>query len=260
MNILVVGCSMTYGEGLEYNSSDQRLWVNATIRGVFGDDVNVNNISKTGMNNHWIFLETMNELRKNKYDLIIVGWSQIPRYCFHVDVETYSVHTKLNENGDDIESNILGNVSSKWLSKTGDRLRKIHNDFWDTLDLIKYVNVLVDSEHGDKMVFVNTMIYYPKGYFNYKEYSVPSDLSSYEQALLNIPNRNDSEIKSLYDMMHNEYNKYGGIQEDKWLNLYESLRSMQIDNISSTDLHPSYLSQGIFTKKFIPILREKIKK
>ena len=61
-------------------------------------------------------------------------------------------------------------------------------------------------------------------------------------------------------MMHDQYSKYGGIQEDKWLNLYKPLIEMQIDDASNSDAHPGYASQDVFTKKFIPLLREKIKK
>jgi len=259
MNILVTGCSMTYGHGLEFNKDDPRLWVNSTLHSVFGDDITIDNIAKDGMNNHWILLETMNGIRTKQYDMVVVGWSSIPRYCFHVDVELYEVHTALRPGAMDINSNRFEKTSASWLRKTGDRLRKIHNDYWDILDLIKYVNVLMESTHGDKVFFVNTMIDYPREYFKYKKFEFPDEISEYEQELLNVPGRSDDAVKELYDMMHDEYNNYGGIHEDRWINLYDSLKSKQVDDISDSDNHPSYMSQKLYTKMFTPIFDKKFK-
>jgi hypothetical protein len=60
-------------------------------------------------------------------------------------------------------------------------------------------------------------------------------------------------------MIHKDYEAYGGIQEAHWLNLYSSLRSMQVDNVSSTDPHPGYQSQSVFYHYLAPILRKKLK-
>lgn len=256
-NILAVGCSMTRGHGLDLNINDPKLWVNQIVAGL-GE---VTNLSISGMNNYWIFLETMSHLvrSKNKYDIVIVGWSVIPRYYFHAGLELYAVHTKL----DDIDINVNNGktITGAWLENIGNSLKKIHNDHWDILDLVKFVNILVHTQEtspNKKIVFVNTSSPWCRNYFDEKKISLPSDLDPYEQELLQVKTRSDQEIFLLYQMIHSHYDYYGGIRESHWLNLYDSLRSMQIDTVSSTDSHPGYRSQTRYAEYLRPILLEKI--
>jgi hypothetical protein len=90
---------------------------------------------------------------------------------------------------------------------------------------------------------------WPKNYFTKKECTLPSELSEFERRILNVDTRDDEEIFKLYNKIHNDYQLYGGIHEEYWLNLYDSLRSLQIDDASSTDQHPGLLSQDVFVKK-----------
>jgi hypothetical protein len=255
--ILAVGCSMTRGHGLDGDLHDPKLWVNQ----LFGPIGKVTNLSVTGMNNYWIFLETMSELIRsnNDYDIVIVGWSAIPRYYFHVGLELYSVHTKLDHN--DINVNNGTTFSGTWLSKIGDDLKKIHNDHWDILDLVKYTNILVRAQETTpdrKIFFVNTLSPWCRNYFEFKRIVFPSDLDPYEQDLLQVETRDDEEIFALYKMIHSHYSEFGGINEPKWLNLYDSLRSLQIDDVSSTDRHPGYQSQDRYVQYQRPVLLEKL--
>lgn len=255
--ILVVGCSMTRGHGLQKESEDPKLWVNQ-ILSPFGE---IHNLSCTGRNNQWIFHETVSAMlaEKNSYDIVLVGWSAIPRYFFHVGLELYSVHTMLSNI--DINVNNKVTFSGRWLERIGNDLKKIHNDHWDILDLIKYVNTLIalqETSPSKKIFFVNTLSPWCRNYFNFQTHSLPSELNIYEQNLLQIETRDDDEIFALYKMIHKHYSKYGGIRESHWLNLYDSLRSMQVDNVSACDNHPGYLSQEKFTQYLGPILQEKM--
>jgi hypothetical protein len=137
---------------------------------------------------------------------------------------------------------------SKELVKLGDQLRRIHNDHWDFLDLVKYVNTLIEiQEHtrNSKIFFVNTLGPWPIDYFNKKNILLPSDLSEFEQNLLSVDTRDDAEIFKLYDMIHMQYQTYGGIQESHWLNLYNSIHTLRIDTVSSDDKHPGLLTQDV---------------
>lgn len=255
--ILAVGCSMTRGHGLEKESKDPNLWVNRIFREI-GE---VHNLSMTGRNNQWIFHETLSAIlrEKNSYDIVLVGWSAIPRYYFHVGLELYSTHTHLS----DIDINVNNGMifSGKWLQRIRDDLLKFHNDHWDILDVVKYVNALImihETSPAKKIFFVNTLSPWCKDYFNFKKISLPSDLDPYEQDLLQVKTRDDDEIFSLYKMIHEHYSTYGGIQESRWLNLYDSLRSMQIDDVSKSDSHPGYQSQEKYFQYLAPILKEKL--
>lgn len=253
--VLVVGCSYTKGHGLPNESNNPDLWVNKLFpKSVY----NVHNTAKTGANNQWIFLETMSHLLKNQYDIVLVAWTAIPRYNFHVGLELYSVDTMLRNADVNINDNVK--ISGKWLESVGNSLLKLHNDHWDLLDLIKYVNVLIDMQQQTqgRIFFVNALGPWSENYFQKKNISLPSDLSSYEQNLLQVNTRDDPEIFQLYEMIHNQYNFYGGICEQHWLNLYCSLHKLQIDTVSLQDPHPGYASQEIYAKYLAPILTQKL--
>jgi hypothetical protein len=163
----------------------------------------------------------------------------------------------------DIDINLNNHVTipGSWLANIGDNLKKIHNDHWDILDLVKYVNALImihETSSTKKIFFVNTLSPWCRNYFEQKTIIRPSDLDPYEQDLLQVETRDDNEIDALYQMIHQQYSYYGGIKESHWLNLYDSLRSMQVDNASATDAHPGYISQEKYSEYLGRILREKL--
>jgi hypothetical protein len=253
--VLVVGCSYAYGTGLKLEKHDPCLWVNQLF-----PNANITNAAKIGANNHWIFLETMSQLHKQSYDIVLVAWSAIPRYNFHVGLELYPVETMLRKDYDiNLHSKIK--ISGSWLGSIGNNLNKIHNDHWDLFDLVKYVNILIQlqvkSRQG-KLVFVNSLGPWCNNYFEHKKINLPSDLDPYIQFLLEVDHRNDEDIFKLYDMIHTHYTEYGGIQENYWLNLYNSLKKQQLDDASVTDLHPGYQSQQAYVTYLSPLLHKKL--
>ncbi len=254
--VLVVGCSFTQGHGLTYESADPNLWVNKIFP---QEEYIVTNLAVSGANNQWIFLETMSCLLTDVYDIVLVGWSAIPRFNFYVGLELYSVQTMFADIDIKVNNNVT--ISGKWIKSIGDNLKKIHNDHWDFLDLIKYVNTLIliqEKKNTGQIFFVNTLGPWPDNYFTKKQIKLPSDLTSFEQNLLQVDTRDDDEIFQLYDMIHKQYETYGGIQEDRWLNLYSSLRSMQIDDVSANDNHPGYKSQEVFVNMLLPTINKKL--
>lgn len=255
--VLVVGCSFTRGHGLKYESNDPNLWVNKIFP---PEEYTVTNLAVSGVNNHWIFLETMSQLVLKTYDIVLVGWSAIPRFNFYVGLELYPVLTKLTGTFD-VNLNNHVTISGKHLKSIGDNLLKLHNDHWDFLELVKYVNALVmvqKKKNNGQIFFVNTLGPWPDKYFTKKQINLPTDLTQFEQNLLQVETRDDKEIFQLYDMIHEQYKTYGGIQEGHWLNLYSSLKSIQIDNVSATDFHPGYKSQVVFAEMLLPMIKEKL--
>ena len=85
---------------------------------------------------------------------------------------------------------------------------------------------------------------------------MPSDLDPYVQELLEVDQRDDKDIFDLYTMIHAQYNEYGGIQETRWLNLYNSLKKQQVDPVSEADLHPGYKSQQAYVTYLTPLLNK----
>lgn len=76
--------------------------------------------------------------------------------------------------------------------------------------------------------------------------------------MLQVETHDDDEILNLYNMTHVQYNQFGGIQADHWLNLYRSLQQLQVDTISASDKHPGYSSQQQFVDHLLPELKTKL--
>lgn len=248
---------MTRGHGLDLEQDDPKLWVNT----VFKPLGTVTNISESGRNNYWIFLEALSEVIKNSYDVVVVGWSATPRYNFNAGLELYPTVTQL-VNKDVVDVNPGHTYKGSWLKKIGDDLRIMHNDHWDILDLVKYVNALIHVQetcNRKKIFFVNTSSPWENGFFKHKKITVPSELSEHEQRMLQAETRDDVETIAIYNMIHSQYSHHGGIRESHWLNLYQSLRSMQIDRVSATDYHPGYRSQNKFAEYLKPVLEQRLK-
>jgi hypothetical protein len=67
---------------------------------------------------------------------------------------------------------------------------------------------------------------------------------------LQVELRDDDEIFKLYDMIHEHYSHYGGIQEQNWLNLYQPMTHLMVDAIKPNDNHPGFESQSLFADLF----------
>jgi hypothetical protein len=257
MKVLVVGASWSHGYGLDGGKDDPKLWVNQLVCAAW-PNATITNIAQVGKNNDWIFTETISELLKNSYDIVIVGWSVIPRWITNVGLELYATDTHFS----DMDINLHNNetVTGRWLSDIGDRLRKIHNDHWDFLKLVKYVNALINLQENVKsgrIFFVDVLGPWSKNYFDRKNITRPSDLTVYEQDLLDVGHRNDTEIIKLYNLIHDQYEQEGGIRESNWLNLYRSLLTLQVD-ATPDRYHPGYRSQDIYAQTLIPTLKSKL--
>ena len=251
MKALVVGCSYTAGHGLDLEIDDINLWVNQLIEHI-APGCQINNLSSTGKNNHWIFTEACTALIHDDYDIILVGWTEQSRLNFNIGLETYSTGTMFKDQDLNINPGII--VTGKHLLSIGNELRKLQNDHWALLDLVKYVNILYDAQvkcRNKILICVNSLLHIPENYFTEQEFIRPSELPKFQQDLFNIETRNDQEIKDLYQLTHQHYQHYGGIRSEIWLNLYQSLQSMQVDTVSPTDSHPGYRSQDVYVKYLI---------
>lgn len=247
MKILFSGCSLTAGTGLTFEKNDPGLWVHLLSKNMW-PDAQIGNVAQAGFSNESIFLETAHCLINNNYDIAIVAWSSIRRINFDVGFELYSTHTMLNSARDHRIVN-QKTVTGKELSDLGDKLNKIRNDHWDILKLVKYINYLIyiQKSKNKKIYFINTISDWPHNFFKQIDFEKPNELDEYTKDILSTDFRDDNEIKKLYQKMHSSYDHYGSIQENHWLNLYEPLFMMKVDDASLVDKHPGYLSNKIFS-------------
>jgi len=246
--ILICGCSFSAGFGMPGEHSNKKNWPNL-LASKLGIN-NVTNIARTASNNYWIFLETMSTMLRDNYDLILVQWSAIPRYRFHVGLDLYDNMTNLKTDAVMMDNKI---IKKERLIEIKNTLLTLHNDHWDILDLVKYVNILIEMQvnlRKSKIFFINGLGPWSDQYFVKKQIKHPIDFDRFTQNLLQADMRDDEEIFKLYDMIHEHYAYHGGIQEQYWLNLYQPMNQLQIDYIAPDDSHPGFTSQQIFADLF----------
>ena len=247
---------MTAGQD---DPNHSRLWANQLLSKL--DDFEIINLSKRGVNNHWIFMEAMSALTQDHYDLVVIQWTGLGRILLPVGLELYNTHTIITH-GFDV--NLVNHITlpGKWLQDVGYRLKSFSNLHWDILNIVRYVNILIQIQQlkKSKICFVDSGLQWSPGYFEKKSITKPSELSKFEQHMLEVEHRDDSEIFDLYNMIHNQYQEYGNIQTDNWLNLYQSHESWRVDTIAPDDFHPGYLSQDVLAQCLWPALNEYYRK
>jgi len=259
---LVVGCSITSGYKMTAGHDDpdhHRLWSNQLLSKL--DNFEIINRSKTGVNNHWIFMEAMSALTQDHYDLVLIQWTGLGRIFLPAGLELYDTYTNMTSG---LDMNLVNRsiLPGKWLQDVNNRLKSFSNLHWDILNIVRYVNILIQIQQlkKSKICFVDSGLQWSLGYFEKKSITKPLELSKFEQYILEVEHRDDSEIFDLYNMIHNQYQEYGNIQTDNWLNLYQSHESWKVDTIAPDDFHPGYLSQDILVQCLWPALNEYYRK
>jgi hypothetical protein len=262
---LISGASVSAGVGLDKGSLDSSLFVNRLIIENLNYSLNqIDNISVVGIDNKRIFLDTALKIITKQYTHVFVCWQCIPRINIDIDLEVYQTTvpiispTKIFRNIDLVTGQRF--TASK-LSRINEDLLRYHSVHWEILDLIKYINILwyLAQTTNTKLHFINYSLCWDTDYFQRIEWQVSSDLTYFTQEILQSELRDDQESAELYSMIHSQYDSAGGIKEELWLNLYQSLHQVQVDTISTTDLHPGIKSQDKFVELLTPILNQKLR-
>jgi hypothetical protein len=252
--ILISGPCYSSGTGLQYEKTDNKLWVNQLASHF---NLDVDNISHIGKGNKEIFLHTASSLINKKYNYAIVQWREIPCEHIHYGLEMYSTKSGLindvhivNDihlvNGITLDASVMENARQYNM-----QYQKAH---WGIKDLLYYVNILVNlaKQQNCKLLFTNyDMPWGSHRYFDKIQFDKPSDLDAFTQNMLDVSVRDDDEISILYDKVHADYSSIGSIHEDKWINLYDPMVRLKVDTASSDDSHPGYKSHDKFSDFFI---------
>lgn len=203
------------------------------------------NLARTGWGNQWIFRDTVEELSRNQYDLVIVQWSAIGRVNLNIGFEAYQTTSRLTP---DTDYNLVNHrtVRGAWLyDNILKNVEKVRNPFWDILDVGRYAGT-IKRLHGN-VWFVNGLCDWPAGFFTRHHDAKPDSLGAYTREILQVTERDDDEIDRLYNFMHDQFSQSEGFS-DNWINLYHSLHAMKVDDAAPDDLHPGPASQKLFAK------------
>lgn len=252
---LFTGCSFTAGSGFELEKTDPGLWVNLLHKNIkVLQNTKLVNCGVPGGSNDEIFTKSVEYILNYHPKFVFVEWTSYPRYWFNLGLEMYETRVPFIPNGQilpldkQLELNEI-TYTKKYLEDLRDRVVTLSHPYYEISKIVNYVNILVNLCKLKKcsIFFINGLCHWDQDFFIKKENVLPYDYTDYTKKILNIDNRDDDEILALYNKIHSEYNSIGGIQESRWLNLYNSLGKNKID-VNSDEIHPGYESNQKYFK------------
>jgi hypothetical protein len=253
VDILFAGCSFVEGMGLPLLKQDPQNFCNVFANQCFEDNHSVTNIGRSGNSNLSIYLSTSLAIAQQKFDYVFIGWSAYPRYNFRLGFETYDFGSRINFNSINIGNRAHAghkiSYSKKWIDDFREKYLLAHHPHFEAVELMKYITLLdrAADRDGIKLYYINNLCPWTPGYFDRQSDFMPANLDTYTQELLEVDSRDDSEIVALYNRMHDDFEQAGGIKSHRWINLYQSFNSMQIDR-TGDKLHPGPQSHEKFGK------------
>jgi hypothetical protein len=254
IKILFAGCSYVKGLGLELQEHDPQNFCNVFTNEYFQENYSVTNIGVSGNSNLSIYLSASLAMIQQKFDYVFVGWTGYPRYNFRLGFETYEFGKAISVRGGPLSPEAAHNghklsYGYKWLNDFRKKYLLAHHPHFEAVELMKYVILLsrLAELEETKLYFINNICPWTPGYFDRKLNYIPSNLDPYTQQILDVDSRNDSQIFELYDLMHNDFENAGGINGQKWINLYQSFKSIMVD-VGNDQIHPGPLSHNKFGK------------
>lgn len=256
-SLIVGGCSYSAGYGLNYDDPESDckespdLWVNLCHRNIKKlNRLSLENIGQSGASNSEIFENLVEAISKNKNELemVICGWTSMPRYNVNVGFELYDTTASLSLNNRTHKTNQI-NISRKYIKNLVDRLKVLHHCQWEIVKVLRYINILeaMAKKYKFQILHLNLLCPWDVGFFDVMQGDfLPMMLTEFtRKEILHIESRDDEEIFPLYKKQHQMYLEVGGVQKEKWINLYNSFNSLQVDT-SYDGIHPGKESNKIF--------------
>ena len=257
---LFAGCSYTAGEGFELYQDSPELWVNLLHKNIPElTQTQLLNVSSSGRANAGIFQDAVYHLLHNDVKYAFVAWTSMPRYEMSLGIEPYPTNTVFLPGRKFVQNHNLNEVTytKEYLQGINDRFTTLAHLHYEIQTLIYYINSLIalSKLKSCRLFFVNAHCPWDNNYFEKLSDVYPDSYTEFTKQLLNIENRDDSQIFELYNKLHNDY--ANGIQKDYWLNLYQSLKSIQTD-VNYDGLHPGTQTNQNFFHQLKTALDSKI--
>ena len=245
------GCSYTSGSGFELEKNEPALWVNQLHDKFFLHTTKLN-ISQSGRSNAGIFQDTIQALVDYSVNYIIVEWTSTPRYELELGFELYPTRQVFMPRSKCQSGNTHSiNYSSGYLNSVKDRFTTLTHDCYEISNLVNYVNIILKLSKltNTQVFFVNGLCSWDQDFFVKKTNCLPDQYTKYTQQLLNSNTRDDDEVFKLYHKMHDTFDSAGTINQEHWLNLYNSMRSQRID-VNQDKIHPGIQSNNLYVEQF----------
>ncbi len=259
---LFAGCSYTAGEGFELYKQAPELWVNLLHKNVPElMQTELLNVSQSGRSNAGIFQDAVFHILNNDVDYVFVAWTSMPRYEVSLGIENYSTRTVFLPGRKFTQDYNLNEVTynKEYLQNVNDRFTTLAHVHFEIVNMVYCVNSLIalSKIKNFRLFFINAHCPWDQNYFDYITDVLPNAYTDFTKKLLNIDNRDDTQIFELYNKLHNDYQHSGSIQQEHWLNLYQSFKSLQTD-VNLDELHPGTTSNHNFFHHLKTALESKI--
>jgi hypothetical protein len=187
-------------------------------------------------------LNAISKLTPDAYDLILIQVTSLNRI-----VVSPNIHSKINLMGlinfdlwkDRLDKSQYNNFCKQ--------LTMLNQDFehWIRLrNIIFSVQNLVDNGYNIK--FVNGLLNWTFDFFS-------KDRSNFGDQILNVDGLPDEDIALGVENLNRDKQK---INLNLWINPFDSFSNLQIDNASTTDIHPGIKSQQIFSELIFNYLQQ----
>lgn len=254
--VVFTGCSFTAGNGwidlppgdsekIECKDSPS-LWVNLCYNQLRQlKDLELVNYGVGGASNAEIFKNTVNAISEydQNIDIIFCQWTSMPRYQFNIGLELWTTNEAFSpDSRSKFDVNLSNGTtwSGKYLDDLLDRflvLQHLHNEI---INVVEYSNILqrLAQKFNIKLYFINGLCPWDQDYFIRLNNVLPEEYTPFtKDKILEIKFRSDEDIFKLYNKLHNDYNKAGGIDPTQWINLYSSILDNKID-VNYDKKHP----------------------
>jgi len=260
MKLVFAGCSFTAGHG--WDESDTRndcpespyLWTNLCHTKIPSlAALTQVNIGISGGSNTEIFESVVNCVATNQIDTLFCQWTAMPRYTLKVGFELWPTDEPLQKSRStythDIGLNNGTTYSRIYINDLLDRVRALHHLHWEIVKVVKYSNIISNLAKllGIKNVFfINGLCPWDDQYFTELHDVFPEDYTNFtKREILNIKTRTDEDILKLYQIAHGHYAEAGGVDESKWINLYDPFGNHRID-FNFDGKHPGAQSNNLY--------------
>jgi hypothetical protein len=271
-NVVFVGCSFTAGQGWKDLTPEESiqaeckdspyLWVNICHNGIPRiQHLNLVNFGQGGASNTEIFENAARAISSmgNEIDIMFCQWTSGPRYNFNVGFELWNTSESLHGpllRKHDIQLSNGDHWSREYVRDLLNRLLVMHHCHWEIVKIIDYSATLtrLATQVGFNIFFINGLCPWDKNYFTRLDNVDPERYTLFTKTeILNIESRDDQDIFKLYNLAHHHYQQAGGIDETKWVNLYNSFLRNTVD-VNFDLKHPGKQSNLIFSN----LIKEKI--
>lgn len=264
--VVFTGCSFTAGDGWKQpspanpafypaDSDSQHLWVNLCHQGIPElSHLDVINAGYSGASNNMIFINTMEKisLLGTKIKKIFCQWTATHRYQWIIGNDEWSTVETWAEtpNRGDVSLSTGEFYPRKYIEDVKLRFKVLHHLHWGIVEIVRYSSIIDRTcQHlGIECYHINGICPWDQDFFFYV--SDPRDMLEKstpftKSKIINLENRNDDDARRRYANAHYDYKMAGGIRPERWINLYNSFNSSQIDT-NLDQQHPGIESNLIY--------------